>query len=141
MNFKEYLALSEVPFNLSVPHGVVIPNTVFGALPDTWTGTQGVPAPSRANIKGGFVGSPWHHQTFNLGLPKVVRTGIIRHIDDKVNPILISLSDRTNLYVPFDAFEKIQSRPEKGKTMVVVFQRRMDDKSPNPTKITSIKCY
>ncbi len=92
-------------------------------------------------FQGGFVGSPWNHQVFNLGLPKVVRSGIIRHIEDKINPISIFLSDGTKLFIPYDAFKKIESTPEKGKTMVVTFQRRMDDKSPNPTKIDSIKCY
>ena len=139
MSFKEFLA--EVEFNLSVPLGINIPNLVTGALPDTWTGTNAVPSPDRADGSGGFVGSPWNHQVFNLGLPKVVKSGIVRYINEKINPIFVFLSDGTKLYIPLDAFKRIQSKPEKGKTMVVVFQRRMDDKSANPTKVDSIRCY
>lgn len=78
----------------------------------------------------------------NLGLPTVERRGVIEYIDNKKNPIYIVMrdpakDDRTQLYIPFDRFREI--KPEVGKTITVVFQRRADDKSGIPSQVQSIR--
>ena len=87
------------------------------------------------------MGSNWVNGKFDLALPNVSKTSIIKHINNKSNPILILLANGTKLYIPYDAFRKINVPPEVGRTLMVTFQRRTDDTSPVPSKIQSIKCY
>jgi len=137
MTFKEYLKEVE----LSVPLTLNIPSGVFGALPTTSTGSQAVPSPDRAHISGGFVGTPWHHQLFDLGLPNITKTSQIRFIDEKKNPILVHLADGTELFFPLDAFKRIKGEPRVGKMMMVVFQRRPDDKTKFPSNVKAVYCF
>lgn len=111
---------------------------VFGALPAQVTGSEHGDMPLRS---GGYMGSDWENGDFDLGLPAVAKTSQIKYINDKVNPILIYLADKTRLYIPYDAFKTINVPPEIGRTLMVTFQRRTDDNSENPSKIQSIKCY
>lgn len=136
MRFKEFLE-----YELSVPFTINIPNSVFGALATTWTGSQAVPAPNRAMPSGGFVGSPWNHQLFDLGLPGTTRTSRIVAITDKQNPIKINLEDGTELDIPPEVLPKIKGEPKVGKMMMVIFQRRPEDTSPNRSQIQSIYCF
>lgn len=143
MRFKDYLKLQET--ELSVPLGTVqIPNSAFGALTSIWTGSE-MPSPGALN-NGGFGGSDWVHQDFDLGLPTTNRTSKILSIRDdrknRVHPITISLADGTILTLPLEVFKnKIKGEPQVGKMMTVVFQRRPDDKSPDESQIQGIYCF
>lgn len=117
----------------SPPHG----NT-FGALPTQWTGSQW---PDQALRSGGFMGSNWVNGDFDLGLPSVTKSAQIKFIAEKRNPIILLLSDGTRLYMPYDAYKKINVQPEVGRTLMVTFQRRGDDSSLEPSQIQTIKCY
>jgi hypothetical protein len=111
---------------------------VFGALPTQVTGSE---APDLALRSGGWMGSDWENPNFDLALPSVSKSAQIRHINDKINPILVFLSDGTKLYIPYDSFKRINAQPEVGKTIIVTFQRRNDDTTKEPSKIQTIKCY
>ena len=74
----------------------------------------------------------------DLDLPTVHKTARIEHILDKKNPIYIGLSDGTKLFLTHDEYRRIEGKPERGKNMIVVFQRRDDDQSDYPSIIT--KC-
>lgn len=134
MNFKEFL----IEVELSQPIGLVIPNTAFGALPTTWTGSE---APELPAISGGFVGSPYHHQKADLLLPTVTKTAQIQFMNEKSTPIVIFLNDNTRLYLPYDDFKRIKGEPKVGKTITVIFQRRPEDKTEIPSQIQSIHCF
>jgi hypothetical protein len=135
MNFKSYLNLME--FSLSAPLGVVIPNVAFGAMTPDWTGSDTNDLPLRS---GGFVGTTHHHQQMDLGLPSITKTSRICILKTKQNPILMCLEDGTKLYLPFDAYNRIKGSPELGKTIRIVMQRKLDDKSNVPSQIQSIEC-
>jgi hypothetical protein len=87
------------------------------------------------------MGTNWVNGKFDLGLPSVTKSSQIKFISEKKNPILIFLSDGTKLYMPFDAYKKINVQPEVGRTLMVTFMRRSDDNSEEPSKIQTIKCY
>lgn len=74
----------------------------------------------------------------NLGLPTVQKKARIEHIMDKKNPIYIGLADGTKLFFTHDEFRRIEGKPERGKNMIVVMQRRDDDHSDIPSIVT--KC-
>jgi hypothetical protein len=117
---------------VSTPHA-----NVFGAMPTQWTGSQW---PDDALYSGGFMGSNWVNGKFDLALPDVSKSSQIKHINHRANPIFIFMADGTKMYIPFDAFRKINVPPEVGRTLTVTFQRRTDDTSPVPSRINSIKC-
>lgn len=73
----------------------------------------------------------------NLDLPSVERKATIDMILDKKNPIYVQLSDGTQLFFSFEEYKKV--KPVVGKTMVLTLQRSPNDKSNNPSKITSCK--
>lgn len=129
MNFKNFIKISESMLD-NAPLGLVIPTGPFGALP--------------ANITGNAMpDNPVKPQTFdfNLDLPSVTKTALIKYINDKINPILIHLSDGTRLFLPVDAFKRIKGEPRVGKMMTVVMQRRPDDKTAMPSQISSCHCH
>lgn len=76
----------------------------------------------------------------DIELPTVTKIAQIRYIDDKKNPIFVHLSDGTKLYIPYDAYRRINGEPMVGKTMTIVFRRRADDKNGNHSKVLSIHC-
>ncbi len=150
MEFREFVKLYEAIQRHSNPQinnaaaaqlGTMTspPNAnVFGALPTQVTGSQW---PDEALRSGGFMGSNWENGKFDLGLPSVAKTSQIKFIDEKKNPILIFLADGTKLYMPYDAYKKINVPPEVGRTLMVVFQRRKDDASEAPSQIQTIKVF
>jgi hypothetical protein len=149
MEFREFVKLYERIQTRSNPQilgntawgqlGAVIPHSnAFGAMPSQVTGSIW---PDEALKSGGFMGSNWVNGKFDLGLPSVSKTSQIKFIDEKKNPILIFLADGTKLYMPYDAYKKINVPPEVGRTLEVVFQRRKDDTSELPSQIQTIKCY
>jgi len=113
-----------------------------GALPTQVTGSQWGDMPMWS---GGYSGTNWQKQDFDLGLPNFTQTGKVLHVNRSKNPIRILMQNpdgkTAKLYMPFDAIKKMNTPPEKGRTIMVTFQRRTDDTSPVPSKIQSIKCY
>lgn len=75
----------------------------------------------------------------DIGLPTVKKSGRIEVLDRSKNPIFVQLSDGTKLYLTRDEYDRI--KPEKGKNMVVVMQRRLDDTSPNASQIQWAQTY
>lgn len=96
---------------------------------------------SEASQTMGLEGRPPQYPSYDLGLPNVTKTGIIKFIDKNKNPIFIFLSDGTKLYLSLDEFNRVKSKPEVGKTIVAVFQRAENDVSDNTSQIASLKCY
>jgi len=138
MTFREFIKEQE----LSVPLGLHIPTPVIGALPSLWTGSQEADMPLRS---GGWDGSNLIGSTADLGIPLTTKTGRITHIDDKVNPILMYISDHKKggavIRIPYDDFKRISSEPRVGKSVVIVFQRRPEDNSKSYSSIQSIRCF
>lgn len=136
MWFKEFLQLTEFAVNMypDAPLGAVISSPAFGATPmDANKGDMRDPAPITPG-----------RGDFTLNLPQVTKTGTIRFIDDKRNPLLVVLDsgagESTTLMIPPDAFRRIQSEPAVGKMMTVVMQRRPDDTTRTPSKIIGYYC-
>lgn len=73
-----------------------------------------------------------------LDLPVVHKTARISHLLDKKNPIYIGLSDGTKLFFTHDEFKRIEGKPERGKDLIVVMQRRPEDTTELPSMIS--KC-
>ena len=149
MKFKEFVNLYEKIQVRSNPRsdmeggawgqlGMKISTGPFGALSTQVTGSQW---PDDPLSSGGFMGTNWVNGKFDLALPNVSKSSQIKYINRRSNPILIFMLDGTKIYIPYDAFRKINVPPEVGRTLMVTFQRRTDDKSPMPSKIQSIKCY
>ncbi len=113
-----------------------------GALPTQVTGSQWGDMPTWS---GGYSGTNWQKQDFDLGLPNFTQTGKVLHVDRSKNPIRVLMQNSdgktAQLYIPFDVIKKMNTPPEKGRTLMVTFQRRTDDTSPVPSKIDNIKCY
>lgn len=140
MNFKEYLHLAE--FTLSTPLGISIPSAIpFGAVSGSWAGNSDPTDAALPLRSGGFIGTPNFRSDFNLGLPSTRKTARITFINEKRDPILVCLSDGTKLYMPCDAYKRLNIEPEVGRTMEVVFQRRSDNDSMEPSKIESITIH
>lgn len=120
------------------PLDMVIPSGNFGALPTQWTGSQWPDEPLRS---GGYMGTNWVNNKFDLALPSVSKTGKITFIDRRANPVLIILDDTTRLEVPPYLLRSLTIKPEQGRTVMVTFQRRKDDGSINYSRIDSLKVF
>jgi len=78
--------------------------------------------------------------TMPIGLtPLVFKKSVIKTIEKKKNPIFIQLEDGTKLYFTWDEFNRIEGKPENGKKMLVIMQRRADDNSPSVSQIQKCK--
>lgn len=73
-----------------------------------------------------------------LDLPAIEKKSTIEFIADKKNPITVQLSDGSKLFFTYDEYKRIEGKPERGKTMVVTFQRLPNDATDLPSQIT--KC-
>jgi len=73
-----------------------------------------------------------------LELPSVEKRGKIELIMDKKNPIYVQLSDNSKLFFSHDEYQRIDGKPERGKTMVVTMHRLGHDSSESPSQI--VKC-
>ena len=71
-----------------------------------------------------------------LDLPTTEKRAKIEYVVNNKNPIMIQLEDGSKLYFTLDEFKRIQGRPEKGKTLVVHFQRIPNDQIQLPSQIT-----
>lgn len=76
--------------------------------------------------------------SIDLGLPTIERRAKIDLIMDKKNPIYVQLADGSKLFFTIDEFRRIEGKPERGKTMVVIMQRQPLDRSDLPSQI--MKC-
>lgn len=74
----------------------------------------------------------------DLGLPQIEKRAKIDIIMDKKNPIYLQLSDGSKLFFTYDEYQRIDGKPERGKTMVVTMQRLGHDTTDLPSKI--VKC-
>lgn len=144
MGFKEFFNMMERTYgplgNLGSwkPLGMTIPNPVFGALPSTVTGSD---TPDSPLSSGGYMGTNQVNQKFDLMLPSITKQAKVLSVKHgRGNNMFIFLNDGTKLYIPYDAFKKINVEPSPGRTLSVIFQRRSDDHSPMPSSIKSIKC-
>jgi hypothetical protein len=120
MNFKDFLTLTEAAMLASTQTGTEAQDPVLPHLPgiDIDLNLPGI--------------------DIDLNLPTVTKASTINFIDDKRNPILVVLADGTQLFFPHDAFRRIKGEPSIGKTMTIVFQRREDDVSQQPSQIQAV---
>lgn len=72
----------------------------------------------------------------SLDIPEVEKKSSIEDVADLSNPITVRLADGSVLYFTNEEFRRLNSKPQKGKTMIVRFQRLPSDKSSSPSKIT-----
>lgn len=115
--------------DIDTPLGMVIPSTdLSGATSSLWS-------------VGGDINDPSNAIGADLELPSVIKKAIIKHINDKINPIIVLLADGTRLFFPFDAFKRIKGEPRIGKTMQVVLLRRTDDVGAAPSQVQSCHCF
>jgi len=133
MTFREFLEFTDTK-----PLGSIYqPSNVYtGVVPSAWTGTQ---APV-ANFQDAAPIPPGQTD-FDLELPSVTKTAQIKYMNEKRNPILVYLSDGTQLFLSHDEFRRIKGEPRIGKTITVVMQRRADDRSGLPSKIKDITVH
>lgn len=75
-----------------------------------------------------------------MGIPTTEKSGTIKHIDDKKNPIMIYMSDGTRLFLSLDDYRNIGS-PSKGKQLTVTLQRRPEDGSMSTSSIRNVKVH
>jgi len=122
MDFKEYLALTEDQATAAFVPGV----TTGSEVSDTHRMT----------------GRPNYLSGTDLIMPQVTKSGQIKFMQEKANPIVIILSDGTKMNFTYDEFLRIKGgKPELGKTMTVIFQRRLNDNSSVHSKIDSITVH
>lgn len=76
---------------------------------------------------------------FIAGLPSVRRVGRVETVLDKSNPITLTLSDGTQLFLTHDEFRRLPSPPRPGQTVEVTFLRLPGDAGPAPSTVTSFK--
>lgn len=136
------VAATRTPSLNTGPIGVTIPNaSVFGAV----TAPGNSEHPDLPLRSGGFWSTDWNNMDFDLKLPSTEKSGKITFLDKKRNPIVIAFTDNkhhtTRIYIPFDAYKRLQPEPELGRSMTVSMQRRMDDPSKAPSQIQSIKVF
>ncbi len=81
--------------------------------------------------------SPIQVPKLELDLPAVTKTGKISLIIKDKNPILMQMSDGTQMYFTLDQYKRIKGNPEVGRTITVVFQRDPTDRSNLPSRINS----
>lgn len=72
----------------------------------------------------------------HLDLPSTEKKSTIEYISDKKNPIVIQLSDGTKLFFTYDEYKRIEGKPERGKMMIVTFQRLPNHATDLPSQIT-----
>ena len=71
-----------------------------------------------------------------LNLPEIEKEGIVKKIEDKQNPIKITMSGGTEMYLSYDEYKRI--KPKIGEKLRVFFQRNEKDNSKNLSKISNI---
>lgn len=103
-----------------------------GYLTSDFTGSEQTPK---------MTGNPLHLPSIDFVVPKIQRSGVIKQLELKTNPIKMLLSDGTRLFFTYDEFKRIKgAKPEIGKTITVVMQRRLEDKTSNTSQIENIFC-
>ena len=136
MKFKEYIKqieeMNTIGYHNDGPGG---PFRASGGsyLSSDQTGTEQDPSASSD-------GHSLHLPSPELAtLPSVTKRSRIASVDKNRNPIIVTLTDGTQMMFTWDEFRRIQQEPISGKTMTVVFQRLPQDKTPTPSQIQSIK--
>ena len=71
----------------------------------------------------------------SIEIPQVERTGRIKILEYKKNPIYLELSDGTKAHFSYDEFKRIKGSPAVGKVMTIVFQRHPKDLTNQHSKI------
>lgn len=83
----------------------------------------------------GSAGHPLYLPSTDLTIPQVEKTGRIKILEFKKNPIYLELSDGTKAYFNYDEFRRIQGEPAIGKVMTIIFQRHPNDSGQQYSKI------
>lgn len=137
LTFKEFLIIKEqntVGYHNDGPGSGFLP-TGGSYLTTDQTGSE-------QNSSIAMLGHPVHLPGIDFDIPSVEKTSIIAFVERNKNPILVCLQDGTKLNFTWNEFKRIKGcEPEKGKQMVVVFQRHPNTSSNDMSKILSCKCY
>jgi hypothetical protein len=132
LNFKQYMEQNTVGYHNDGP-GSGFRQSGGSYLTSDQTGSE---------TWGNTFGHPLTLPSYDFALPSVVPTikksGKIKFIQDKENPIIIMLDNGTRLYLTVDEYRRIKGKPEIGKDMTVVFQRHQNDRTNNPSQVQSI---
>lgn len=132
MNFRQFLEQNTVGTHNDGPGSGFNPSG-GSLLQSDFTGSEGTPKTT---------GNALHLPSLDLGLPSVNKTGVIKHLELKKNPIFIMLSDGTKLYFTLDEFNRIPGEiPKVGKRMTVKFMRNPNDKTKTTSQIQQIYCF
>lgn len=131
MNFRQFLEHNPLKIQNSFSQNTVGTHNDYATaafLPSTWTGSEDLGTYS--------YGVPG----VDLTIPNVVKKSKIRSVEMNRNPITLIMMDGTKIYLTLDEFNRINAikRLEVGNEISVTFQRRPEDKGPEPSKIVAI---
>lgn len=82
-----------------------------------------------------FAPDPLQAPITHVEIPQIEKTGRVKILETKKNPIYLELSDGTKAYFTYDEFQRIQGVPSIGKVMTIIFQRHPNDKTNQYSKI------
>lgn len=120
--------------------GLAIVPTVDGSsLPSHWQDTEFIQ--NQTAFLDGIVRKSLDNLNINKGtLPLVRRNTRVMYIKKEDNPIYVRLADGTNLYFTREEWQRA-GKPDVGKRVMVVLQRRPDDNSSQLSQIHHIETY
>lgn len=81
------------------------------------------------------VGHPLFLPSTDLTIPNIEKTGRIKILEYKKNPIYIELHDGTKAHFTYDEFRRIEGTPALGKVMTIIFQRHPQDRGQQFSKV------
>lgn len=160
MTFKEFYleywkkwgtAKVDTPLGLMIPN----PSGVFGALPAQVSGSEPAELPLWS---GGFGSTDWERPNFDLKLPETEITGQIVGMQnsstnkggyDHRKPLIVIVKHTPNkhgktqsvFYVPHRKIAKMTNKPEIGKTVTIVLQRRPESADKAPSQIQDLQVF
>lgn len=82
-----------------------------------------------------FAPDPLQTPLTDIEIPQIEKTGRIKILEYKKNPIYLELSDGTRAHFTHDEFKRIEGTPAVGKVMTIIFQRHPNDRTSQHSKI------
>jgi len=137
LNFKEFLQKIEEQNTVGKHNDG--PGAAY--LSSAWTGSTTSQLPASLTTSAMDVKLP-DNPGLDALLPNITKTSQIRILERNKNPIFMMLADGTKLYMSWDEFRRIKGdEPSIGKNVTVVLQRLENDRSAQPSRINSIRCF
>lgn len=131
MDFKQFFEQNTIGYHNDGPGSGFNPSGALFTTSDV-TGSEASPK---------MTGNPLHLPSMDAGIPLVQKSGVIKYLELKKNPIFMMLSDGTRLFFTWDEFKRIKGdTPSPGKRIVVTMQRNPLDKTSTSSQIQDIFC-